>query len=600
MRDFFKTTLATLVGLTLFCTLGVAGLVTLLVAASITAKDSGPRVDDKSVLAVDLSVGITDSTAESNPSDALQEALSGSGVPQSISLRSAVNAIEAAASDRKIVGLFLTGNAPDEVGYAALRELRQALETFRKSGKPMIAYDDTWNERGYYLTSVANSVILNPSGTLEMNGLRSESMFFAGALEKFGVGVQVVRVGQFKAAVEPFTRGDSSPAARQQTEALLADIWGEIVRAAAQSRKLTPQKVQSIANTQGLLMPTEAKADGLIDKVAYADEVLSDLHKLTGEDKDEESFRKVSLSAYADLTETATQSRQQGGQIALVYLDGDIVGGAGGPGEVGGDRFAKLIRTLRQDDDVKAIVMRINSPGGSASASDLVAHEVLLATKAKPVIASMGSVAASGGYYIAARATKIFASPNTITGSIGVFGLLPNVQKLANSNGVTWDVVKTGQYADIETLSRPKTPAEMAILQRMVDQVYSTFLDVVAGSRPISRQKLADIAQGRVWSGTSAQKLGLVDQLGGLDAALDAAAEAAKLGDRWHIEEYPTRRGLEQQLLKRFLTYLPQTQQPSSLLTQELEKVQSNLKILTTLSDPSGVYTRLPFNPHIE
>ncbi len=600
MRDFFKTTLATLVGLTLFCTLGVAGLVTLLVAASITAKDSGPRVDDKSVLAVDLSTGITDSSAESNPSGALQEALSGSSAPRPISLRNTVNAIQAAATDRKIVGLFLTGNASESTGYATLREVRQALEVFRDSGKPIIAYDVSWNERDYYLTSVASSIILNPSGMLEMNGLRSESVFFAEALEKFGVGVQIVRVGQFKAAVEPFTRGDNSPAAQQQTEALLADIWGEIVQAAAKSRKLTPQTLQAIANTQGLLMPAQAKADGLIDKVAYADEVLSDLHKLTGEDKDEESFRNVSLSAYADLTETATQSRQQGGQIALVYLDGDITDGAGGPTEVGGDRFAKLIRTLRQDDDVKAIVMRINSPGGSASASDLVAHEVLLATKTKPVIASMGSVAASGGYYIAARATKIFASPNTITGSIGVFGLLPNVQKLSNNNGVTWDVVKTGQYADIETLSRPKTPAEMAILQRMVDQVYSTFLDVVAGSRPISRQKLAEIAQGRVWSGTSAQTLGLVDQLGGLDAALNAAAEAAKLGDRWHVEEYPTRRSLEQQLLKRFLAYLPQTQQPPNLLTQELEKVQGNLKILTTLSDPAGVYTRLPFNPHIE
>lgn len=600
MRDFIKTTLATLVGLTLFCSLGLAGLVTLLITISITAKDSGPRVEDKSVLAVDLAAGLTDSTAESNPSEALQEALSGSSGDQPVSLRSAVNAIEAAATDRKIVGLFLTGSTSGSTGYAALREMRQALETFRDSGKPIIAYDVTWNERDYYLTSVASSISLNPSGTLEMNGLRSESVFYAGALEKYGVGVQVVRVGQFKAAVEPFTRPDNSPEAQKQTEALLADLWGELVKTTAKSRNITPQKLQAIADTQGILMPTEAKADGLIDRVAYADEVLRELQKLTGEASDEESFRKVTLSTYAELTENNTQSRHQGKQIALVYLDGDIVGGAGGAGEVGGDRFARLIRKLRQDDDVKAIVLRINSPGGSASASDLVAHEVLLATKKKPVIASMGSVAASGGYYIAARATQIFASPNTITGSIGVFGLLPNIQKLANTNGVTWDVVKTGKFADIETLSRPKTPAEMAILQRMVDQVYSTFLDVVAGSRPISRQKLAEIAQGRVWSGTSAQKLGLVDQLGGLDAALDAAAKAANLGDRWHVEEYPTRRSLEQQLLKRFFAYLPQTQQPASVFTQELKKVQDELKVLTTLDDSGGVYTRLPFNPRIE
>ncbi len=600
MRDFLKNILATLVGLTLFCTLGLAGLVGLLAIISIAAEDSGPRVDNKSVLAVDLSAGITDSSAEANPSEALQEALSGSVSPQPVALRSAVNAIQAAATDRKIVGLFLTGSTPSEVGYATLREVRQALETFRESGKPIIAYDVTWNERDYYLTSVATSVVLNPSGMLEMNGLRSESVFFAGALEKFGVGVQVVRVGQFKAAVEPFTRSDNSPEARQQTELLLGELWGEIVNEAAQSRKLTPSKLQAIADTQGILTPDQAKANGLIDKVAYADEVLTDLHKLTGEDNDEETFRKVNLSTYADVTESSTQSRSKGDQIALVYMDGDIVDGAGGAGQVGGDRFARLIRTLRQDDDVKAIVMRINSPGGSASASDLVAHEVLLASKEKPVIASMGSVAASGGYYIAARANKIFASPNTITGSIGVFGLLPNVQKLANTNGVTWDVIKTAPYADIETISRPKTPAEMAILQRMVDQVYSTFLDVVAGSRPISRQKLADIAQGRVWSGTSAQKLGLVDQLGGLDAALEAAAKAAKLGDRWHVEEYPTRSSLEERLVKQFLTYIPQIQQPSSLITQELEKLQAELNIFTTINDPVGIYTRLPFNPQIE
>lgn len=599
MRDFLKNILATFVGLILFCTLGLAGLVGLLAVISIAAEDSGPRVDNKSVLAIDLSAGITDSSAEASPGEAVQEALSGSVSPQPVALRRAVNAIQAAASDRKIVGLFITGSTPSGVGYATLREVRQALEKFRESDKPIIAYDVAWNERDYYLTSVATSVVLNPSGMLEMNGLRSESVFFAGALEKFGVGVQVVRVGQFKAAVEPFTRPDNSPEAQQQTERLLGELWGEIVNEAAQSRKLTPVKLQAIADTQGILTPAQAKANGLIDQVAYADEVLTELHKLTGENNDEETFRKVSLSTYADLTESNTQSHR-GGQVALVYMDGDIVGGAGGAGQVGGDRFARQIRTLRQDDDVKAIVMRINSPGGSASASDLVAHEVLLASKEKPVIASMGNVAASGGYYIAARANQIFASPNTITGSIGVFGLLPNVQTLANTNGVTWDVVKTAPYADIETISRPKTPAEMAILQRMVDQVYSTFLDVVAGSRPISRQKLADIAQGRVWSGASAQKLGLVDQLGGLDAALEAAAKEAKLGDRWHVEEYPMRSSFEEQLVKRFLTYLPQTQQPSNLLTQELEKVQAELNIFTTINDPLGVYTRLPFNPQIE
>jgi protease-4 len=278
----------------------------------------------------------------------------------------------------------------------------------------------------------------------------------------------------------------------------------------------------------------------------------------------------------------------------VIYAQGEIVSGSGGIGKIGGDSLTSLLRELRLDENVKAVVLRVNSPGGSATASAQIAREVMLTKQKKPVIVSMGSYAASGGYQISTYANQIFAAPSTITGSIGVFGMLPNVKALANKNGITWDVVKTGRFADSNSISRPRTPEELAILQRMVDQRYEQFLAIVAESRPISSQKVAEIAQGRVWSGIAAKSLGLVDQLGGLEAAIQAAVDAAKLGNDWQLQEYPQGSALDVRLFRRVL----EGQSPSApdAFSTQMQKLQADLKVLQSMNDPLGIYSRLPFD----
>ncbi|HEY9631678.1 MAG TPA: signal peptide peptidase SppA [Coleofasciculaceae cyanobacterium] len=595
MRDFFKYTFATLAGIILFCTLGIAGLTALFVAIASSSRDTGPQVEADSILTFDLSEEITDSSTTAEPTAILGAALSGGSRGGSIPLRTAIEAIRRSTTDDRIKGLLLYGRVQPTgsgSGFATLREVRQALEGFRQSGKPIFAYDDVqWQEKDYYLASVANTVLLNPSSLLEINGFSSESTFFAGALQKYGVGLQILRVGKFKAAIEPLTRSQNSPEAKAQTQALLTDLWNEFANAAAKSRKLTPQQIQTIADRQGMLMPEQAKAVGLVDKVVYEDEVIAELQGLTGEEKGSESLRQIDLSSY--VAATAADRQVSSNQIAVIYAEGDIVSGEGGAGQIGGDALARLLRKLRQDDDVKAIVLRVNSPGGSATASALVAREVSLTKAKKPVMVSMGTYAASGGYQIATNASQIFASPTTITGSIGVFGVLPNLQGIASNNGITWDTVKTGRLADSSTVSRPKTPEELAIGQRVVNRIYDQFISLVAESRRLPKTKVAEIAQGRVWSGLQAKKLGLVDELGGLEEAIKAAVKAANLDDDWQIEEYPKPRSLEEQL-GRLLG--ASTQTATDPLTQQVQKLSKELDILRSNHDPLGVYSRLPLN----
>jgi len=600
MRDFFKYTFATLAGIILFCTLGIAGLTALFVAIASSSRDTGPQVEADSILTFDLSEEITDSSAAAEPRAIIGAALSGGSRGNSIPLRTAIESIRRSTTDDRIKGLLLYGSIQPTgsgSGFATLREVRQALEAFRQSGKPIFAYDDVqWQEKDYYLASVANTVLLNPSSLLEINGFSSETTFLAGALQKYGVGIQILRVGKFKSAIEPLTRSQSSPEAKAQTQALLTDLWNEFTSAAAKSRKLTPQQIQTIADRQGMLMPEQAKSAGLIDKIAYEDEIVAELQGLTGQEKGSETLRQIDLSNYAAALSPHRQF--SGNQVAVIYAEGDIVSGEGNTGQIGGDALARLLRKMRQDDNVKAVVLRVNSPGGSATASALVAREMSLTKAKKPVIVSMGTYAASGGYEISTNASQIFASPTTITGSIGVFGILPNVQGLANSNGITWDTVKTAQLADSDTLSRPRTPEELAIGQRIVDRIYDQFISLVAESRRLPKAKVAEIAQGRVWSGLQAQKIGLVDQLGGLEDAIKAAVKAANLEDDWQIEEYPKPRSLEEQIGK-LLGASIHSAAPPDPLTRQIEKLGKDLEALRSLNDPLGVYSRLPFNPSI-
>lgn len=428
MRDFLKNTLATILGLMIFLGLSIGGLLVIVIA--IATRDTGPQVKDKSVLVFDLGTTITDARRSSSTSQALGSALSGTATNETISLRAALDAINEATRDPQIVGIYLNGNEESAggAGFATLKEVREALQRFRDSGKKIIAYDIAWRERDYYLGSVANTIVLNPIGSFDLKGLSSETMFYAGALKKFGIGVQVTRVGKYKSAVEPFLLTQRSPANREQTQQLLNDLWNEFLTAAGKDRKLSVPQLQAIADGQGTLMATEALKSRLVDKLAYLDEVVADLKQLTGSDEKTKSFRQVSLKAYAKIAEDKIDTGGKN-QIAVVYAEGDIVGGQGGVGSVGGDRLAKQLRQLRQDDDVKAVVLRVNSPGGSVTASEVIQREVILTRKAKPLVVSMGSVAASGGYWISTYSDRIFAEPNTITGSIGVFGIQPNFQR---------------------------------------------------------------------------------------------------------------------------------------------------------------------------
>ncbi len=600
MGQFFKQTFAsclgTLLGLLVFSSLGVGGLAFLLLSFLISSDSSS--VKEKSVLVFNLATNISDAPPSSSLADSLT-----SESRITLNLRQVIAAIEKAALDDSIVGLLLYGRGTvGEYGYATLTEVRQALAKFRQSGKKIIAYDVEWTEKEYYLASVAEKVIINPVGRMEINGLSSQQTFFADALEKYGVGVQVVKVGSFKGAVEPYTRQDLSVQNRQQLQTLLDTIWSNYSATVAKSRNLTPQQVQTISDTQGILEATTAKKAGFVDEVAHLDRVIALAKDLTGEAKNKTnqeetsgSFSQISLANYASSLDD--EGGDSSAQIAIVYAEGTIVEGQGDRGEIGGDKLAKELRKLQGKEEVKAVVLRINSPGGSATASEVILREIKRLDAKKPVIISLGDVAASGGYWIAMGGQRIFADNDTITGSIGVFGLLLNIQKIANNNGIDWDTVKTGQLADLSTITRPKNPQELEIYQAAVNRFYDLFIETVAKGRKLSPDKVRTVAQGRVWTGKDAVKIGLVDQIGGLEAAVQYAAKTAKLGDDWSLKEYPRSQSWQEELLSNLLqTYLPPLTKNNHPLTQEWQNFQQELLKLPTFNDPHSVYAKLLFN----
>lgn len=598
MRQFIKQTLAStvgsLLGLTLFSAISLTLFIVIVGAMINSATDDNTvAVADRSILTIDLSRSIVDLA----PANSIQAAIAGEAT-HTTELKSALNAIDAAAKDKRIVAIYLDGSKGkiSSTGFATLKEVRNALERFRATGKKIIAYNVDMDKRDYYLSSVADRILINPMGSVDINGFRSETMFFKNAFDKYGIGVEVVRVGKYKSFGETWSLAKFSPAARQETQQLLNNLWGDFKIVVGNSRKLTPASIQKVADDRGVLTAAQSIKTKLVDRSAYPDEVSAELKKMSAEDEeDRTSFRQVSIDDYAEVANNEQKSSSR--KIAVIYAQGNIVNGEGSTGQIGGDSFARQLRELRGDKDTKAVVLRVNSPGGSALASDIIQREVRLLQKQKPVIISMGDVAASGGYWISTYSNKIFAQPNTITGSIGVIGINFNYQKLANSNGITWDVVKTSKLADSSTIARPRTPQELAISQQIVDDVYDEFLNKVSESRKLPKQKVAEIAQGRVWSGVDAQKIGLVDDIGGLNDAIAYAAQTAKLGKDWELEEYPVVEGWEEKLLKQFAggkeTHLSQSQDP---LTTELAKVKSELSNLKSFNDPRGVYVRLPFN----
>ncbi len=592
MNQFFKQILSSLIGtiaaLLLIVTIGASGLIVLLLLLS---QDGSPTVKDKTVLVFDLATKIRDT----EPTITLSQAFS-QEEQSSLTLKQVLKNLDKARQDPHITAIFLDGrNSSGARGSATSSEIRQALEAFQKAGKKIIAYGVDWDERDYYLTSIADEVILNPIGMMEMNGLGAQPLFYKGAFEKYGIGVQTVRVGNYKSAVEPYTRASLSPENRQQLETLIGGIWQNFITNVASSRKISPTQIQAIADNQGLLSAQEAKNKGLIDQIAYWDEVLAKLTSLSA--KEQQTFRQIDLASYSDVAVKSVPEKSSANKIAVVYAEGAIVNGDGTFETVGGDRFSRELRKIRNDDEVKAVVLRINSPGGSATASEIILREIQLIKAEKPVIISMGDVAASGGYWMATGGQHIFAEPNTITGSIGVFSLLFNTEKIGNNFGLTWDTVKTAKLADLSTSVRPKSEQEIAIYQQTVNKIYDLFLDKVSQSRKIPKEKVAEIAQGRVWLGTDAQKIGLVDDLGGLNAAIAYAVAQTNLGQDWEVAEYPQKKSLEATILRKLFNIQAFAEvNPSDPLTVEWEKFKQELGILQTFNDPKSVYARLPFN----
>ena len=594
MKNFITSMIGALVALIVFTT-GAVLLFVGFVGAIITMgqQRKAPEVASGSYLVFDLSTNITDAPPPVDFGD-----FPGART-DTMQLRTITRAIRYASHDSKIKGILLLGNLSPGgygTGYAALKEVRSALGDFRAAGKPVLAYIDYATTKDFYLASVANDVVVDPYGEIIMPGLASEPWFFAGAFEKYGIGIQVTRVGKYKSYVETYTRTSMSPENREQLQKLLDDVWATILADVGKSRGVAPEAIQATVDAEGIIKPSLALKAHLIDRVAYRDEVIDRLKKETGVTSPTETFKQVQLSYYAKTALARSPTTMGPGEVAIVYAEGEIVEGEGDQNEIGGARFAREIRRLRQDSSVKAIVLRVNSPGGSTTASETILREVRLARAAKPVVVSMGSYAASGGYWISIFGNRIFAEPNTITGSIGVFGIQPNIQKLANDHGVTFDSVKTGKFADSLTLTRPKTDEELAVFQRMVDWIYGQFIAKVAEGRKLPASRVEEIAQGRVWSGVEALKLGLVDEIGGLDAAIKYAGHQASLGEHFRVNEYPKSRNLSEAIAALFGRFAPESMRLHStgLVGELKDRIESEFSWLRSLNDPKGVYARMP------
>ena len=552
-----------------------------------------PVVKKESVMVFDMDANIQDSPVSFTQEQLINEALGNVG-PQNYALRDILRALDNAEDDTRIKALYLRGSLKSSnygSGFAALKEVREAIIDFKEiSGKPVIAHLVYPTDKDLYLASTADKIILNPEGLIMNVGMASEPIFFAGFFKKYGIGVQVTKAGEFKSAAENFVMEKMSAPAREQTEALLEDLWDEYVEALSERAEMSPAQFQSLVDQKGLLTAKDALEAGIVDELGFADSVIRTLKEVSDDESEKLEYNSTSLSDYI----LASRETVSGDHIAIVYAEGAIVMGEGNVGQVGGTKLAREIRELRQDEKVKAIVLRVNSPGGSALASEEILHEIRLANRKIPVVVSMGTVAASGGYWISTYADKIYAEPNTITGSIGVIGMFMNIKEIANRHGFTFDVVKTGKFADVLSISRPKSPEEMAIIQREVDEVYSDFLRKVAEGRNQPLAKIEKIAEGRVWSGADALELGLVDELGGLEKAIAHAAKMADMNEGAQVKDYPKPTDFLEELMKN-LTGSASIRQSNPAI-EKFESVLDEISSIAKWNDPKGVYAILPYN----
>lgn len=538
MKAFFKYVLATITGIiiTFFLLFVVfASIIGVLITSSTSSNEV--TVANNSLLVMNMKEAITERTLP-NPFEDLDIPIPGLYVAKSMGLDDVLKKIEDAKSDSRIKGILLDLSTI-QAGRSSLEDIRNALLDFKDSGKFIISYGEVYSQSAYYLATVSDEIYVNPEGSIDFKGLALETMFYKGALEKLGIEMQIVKVGTFKSAVEPFIQEKMSDANRVQMSSVLNDMYDDMIQNISESRNISPDTLRYIADELLARNPQEAIEHGLIDGAIYKDELL-DLLKDKLSIEESKDIPVVALSKYKSNAPTVSRVGKE--RIAVLYATGEINSGEGSDESIGSERISRELRKLRKDDKVKAVVFRINSPGGSALASDIIWREVKLLKEVKPIIVSMGDVAASGGYYIAAAADSIFAQSNTITGSIGVFGTIPNFQKLYNDKlGLTFDGVKTSKHADMMSGSfdKPLSAEEMRILQLEVEKVYNTFISRVAEGRNLSLEEVDEIGQGRVWTGNQAKELGLVDEIGSLERAIEAAAKAASL-EEYYTVSYPS------------------------------------------------------------
>ena len=602
LKDVLKRMAVTLVSTILFLLISL--FLFEAIFSSLLDKEK-PDAVDGSFLVLDLSMNLTDRPSELTLEEITKEAITDERKPPSFHLKEVLDSIEKAQTDPKIRGIFVKGGfRPDAYGcgYSAVHELIQGLKDFKKTEKTIIGFFSDPSQLDYLVYSICDELHMNPSGTLILNGLANEQVFFGEAFEKYGIGVQVVRVGEFKGAVEPFISTQFSEENRMQISRLLELRWTHYLDTISLHRGIEKRELVLDLNQTFLFPPQLCKEKGLVDFITPHGEMLDTLLDLGVEDKDSGEYTHVDLIDYVDRSSSALEQDPSPEivepKIALVYIEGTIVDGWGDDGSsVGGDEIAQRIREIARDDDYKAIILRVNSPGGSVSGSDAILSELSRARAGGlPVVVSMGAVAASGGYWVAMDSDRIFAHEQTITGSIGVFGLLPNIKDLMKKFSLHWDVVKTHQSADLLGVSRPKSPDELGIVQQYVDRIYDRFITLVSLSRDINASRVSEIAQGRVWMGVDALELGLIDELGGLTEAVSHGVELSGV-DEFEIVEFPALRNPMDAITEIFDVQsfkMSGTAQVSPFL-RTVKEMKGFIQQIECLNDPRHSYSILPW-----
>jgi protease IV len=583
MKQFFKFTFASMLGFLLAGFLVFLILIGIIVSTVSMSKKETVVVPEKTILMLTLDQPVSDRSSD-NPFAHINFTKPDAG--KQLGLNDIISSLKKAASDSKVKGIYLELNDVPS-GQATIEEIRNALIDFKKSGKFIVSYSEAYTQKSYYLASVSDKIYLNPAGEMVFKGMVGQVMFFKGLLDKINVEAQVIRHGKFKSAIEPFTLDKMSEPNKEQTLTFISGMWSHMLEGISESRKIPVSDLTAMADEYKIQSPQEAVSLKMIDKLMYKDEVLDEL-KMRVDAKEIKDLKFMKLGKYVNAPADDKQSGKD--KIAVIYASGNIISGEGDEESIGSERISKAIRKARLDDKVKAVVLRVNSPGGSALASDVIWREMLLTKKVKPVVVSMGDVAASGGYYISCAADKIYAYPNTITGSIGVFGIIPNMKELFNKNlGITFDEVKTNPYADYIPVTRPMNDAERKIITNEIETIYNTFITHVSEGRKMTVAQIDSIGQGRVWSGIDAKRIGLIDEFGGLDDAVKEAAKLAKLKD-YRTIELPEQKDTFEQIMQAITG-----DNTSVLLKKELGTAYPYFHYLSRMSRMEGLQALMPY-----